>query len=217
MSVESAVTHSAATHHVRIARSISACCSILLLAWSCSAPDEEAPASDRAIDSASTSAACVSPHPTAHPDSQVVAAYFPCEHGNPGQLYPAFRHVAAARPAIEAALGELLRGPTPEERALGLHSLFGPSTADALRSVVASAQGDTVTVDLEPLAGRLPGNSAAKSFLPPGVMAELTWTIFAQFADVEAARFAFDGSETAFWSWLGGPPQVFTRSDWEQI
>jgi hypothetical protein len=210
-----AVMRNLATHDTRIARSISIGCSILLL--SCSAPNEEAPASDRAGDSASPSAACVSPHPTAHPDSQVVAAYFPCERGNPGQLYPAFRHVAADRPAIEAALGELLRGPTPQERALGLHSLFGSSTADALRSVVLSAQGDTVTVDLEPLAGRLPANSAAKSFLPPGVMAELTSTIFAQFADVEAVRFAFDGSEETFWHWLDGPPQIFTRSDWEQI
>ena len=194
---------------------MSTCCSILL--FSCSAPDEKAAVSGRAIDSAATSAACVSPHPAAHPDSQVVAVYFPCAHGNPGQLYPAFRHVAVDRPAIEAALAELLRGPTPEERAVGLHSLFGPGTADALRSVVLSAQGDTVMVDLEPLAGRLPANSAAKSFLPPGVMAELTWTIFAQFADVEAARFAFDGSEASFWRWLDGPPRVFTRSDWEQI
>ena len=210
-----AVTPSLAAHHARIARTISIACSILLL--SCSAPDEEAPASDRASDSASPSVACVSSHPTAHPDSQVVAAYFACDRGNPGQLYPAFRHVAADRPAIEAALDELLRGPTPEERALGLHSLFGSSTADALRSVVLSAQGDTVTVDLEPLAGRLPANSAAKSFLPPGVMAELTWTIFAQFADVEAVRFAFDGSEASFWRWLDGPPRTFTRSDWEQI
>ena len=215
MRVEGAVTGSAAMNRMRVARTTAIGCALSLL--SCSAPGDDAPASDRVREPASPSAACVSPHPSAHADSQVVAVYFACERGNPGQLYPAYRSVAAERPAIEAALAELLRGPTAEERALGLHSLFGARTAGALRSVRLSSGGDTVTVDLEPLADRLPANPAAKSFLPPGVMAELTWTIFAQFADVQAARFAFDGSESAFWRWLDGPPQIFTRSDWEQI
>ena len=200
---------------VRATTLVAMACALSLA--SCSPQPDDPADSAGASGTAAPAAACESPHPSAHPDSQVVAVYFPCERGNPGQLYPAYRHVAADRPAVEAALAELLRGPTAEERALGLHSLFGSSTAGALRSVRLSPAGDTVLVDLEPLADRLPANPASKSFLPPGVMAELTSTIFAQFADVQAARFAFAGSETAFWSWLGGPPQLFTRSDWEQI
>ena len=197
--------------------SIGARIGALLLPVACVGAPDDGRADRSSSDSASAVQPCLVERPAAAADSQVVAAYFACESGTPGQLYPAYRQVAAGRPALEAALTELLRGPTPEERALGLRSFFGASAAGALRSVRRSAGGDTATIDLEPLADRLPDDPAARSFLPPGVMAELTWTIFAQFPEVEVVRFSFGGSEAAFWRWLGGPLQPFTRSDWEQV
>jgi hypothetical protein len=160
---------------------------------------------------------CEAPRPAAASGTRRVAVYFACAGGLPGQLYPAFRLVNDTIPAIEAALAALLRGPTNAERERGFHSFFSASTAGALLRVRASVQGDTVHVDFADLPRRLPATAGVKSFLPPGVMAELTWTIFGQFPEVQAVRFSVDGSERAFWAWLGGPPKVYTRTDWEQI
>ncbi|MDQ3949412.1 MAG: hypothetical protein M3282_03615 [Gemmatimonadota bacterium] len=127
------------------------------------------------------------------PGTQRVVVYFACAGGAPGQLYPVFRPVSDTVPAVEAVLAELLRGPTDAERERGFRFYFSPATADALRQVRTSAKGDTLHVDFADLPGRLPDTPDVKSFLPPGVMADLIW------------------------AWLGGPPQVFTRTDWEQI
>jgi hypothetical protein len=160
---------------------------------------------------------CQAPQPTVAPGTRRVAVYFACAGGLPGQLYPVVRLVDDTVPAVEAALTELLRGPTAAERERGFHSYFSLRTAGALRQVRTSARGDTVYVDFADLPARLPGTEIVKSFLPPGVMAELLWTIFEQFPDVQAVRFSDSGSERAFWVWLGGRLRVVTRRDWEQI
>lgn len=146
---------------------------------------------------------------------RVIAAYFSCHAGAPGQLYPAHRVASDTVDPVEAAIAELVRGPTEEEREGGLRSFFGPWTKAALRDV--QRRGDTVHIDLAEPPRAILDDPNAKSFLPPGLMADITWTVFRQFPDVAAIRLSFDGSEQAFWSWLGGPVRAFTRRDWERV
>jgi hypothetical protein len=170
--------------------------------------------------SASTDTACVVVEPATTAGSRVVWVNFACVSpaAVPGQLYRAYRRVHASADPVEAALRELVRGPSQQEEAIGLSSFFSERTADALQRVTHSSRGDTVTIDFTAdLAGRLPPSPEVKSFLPPGIMAELTGTVFAQFPKVQAIRFRFDGSERAFWQWLSGEPRAFTRRDWEQV
>ena len=89
-----------------------------------------------------------------------------------------------------------------------------------LRGVSRSAGGDTVTIDFSDFRDELRQSPIPASFGPGGIMADVTWSLFRQFSDVQALRFAFDGSEEAFWSWIVGEsaePQAYTRDDWEKV
>lgn len=158
--------------------------------------------------------------PSAPEATQEVAVYLSCEGAQPGSLQPMQRMAPAELDPAEASIQSLLRGATESERAQGCRSFFSPETAGALLSFRRSAGRDTVSFNFADFSDAIPNNVAAKSFLPPGVMAELTWTLFDQFDQIEAANFAFDGSRDAFWSWIAGEPstaQTFTRRDWEQL
>lgn len=151
---------------------------------------------------------------------QEVLTYRACSFGNPGELVPLPRSVPAGRDPVAAAIAELVTGVNADEAAKGCTSYFSERTQDVLRAVRRSGSGDTVTVEFRNLKGLVPEVQGARSFLPPGIMAELTWTVFRQYTEVEAIRFSIDGDEQAFWHWLGGPgtpAQVYTRADWEQI
>lgn len=111
----------------------------------------------------------------------------------------------------------LVAGPTAGERARGFRSFFSEEAAVEVLDARLTEDGDSAWVDFTSFEGRLPDRHGVKSFVPPGVMAELTWTLFKSFPDLEAVRFAFDGDEDAFWAWLGGPTQVFTRRDWGRV
>jgi hypothetical protein len=113
--------------------------------------------------------------------------------------------ISADREPVAAAVETLLEGVNEEERGRGCESFFSSSTAGALREIRRSDRGDTLAVDLRDFTGALPDAPGVKSFLPPNVMAELTWTLFHQFPQIEALRFSFDGDEGTFWVWLGGP------------
>lgn len=157
--------------------------------------------------------------PPADDAVQEVLTYRACSFGNPGELVPLPRSVPADRDSVAAAIAELVKGVNADEAARGCTSYFSEETRNSLRAVRRSGGGDTVTVEFRSLMGLVPEVQGARSFLPPGIMAELTWTVF-QFTDVEAIRFSIDGDEQAFWRWLGGPgtrAQVYTRADWEQI
>lgn len=158
--------------------------------------------------------------PATEPPRQEVIVYRACDSAEPGALMPLRREVPADLDPVAAAIGELLRGVNDEERARGCSSFFSPRTADALRSVERSEGGDTVLVDFRDFSPAIPDAPGATSFAPPGVMAELTWTIFQQFPDIDAVHFSFDGDERAFWTWLGDEatePQAFTRRMWEEV
>ena len=150
---------------------------------------------------------------------QEVITHRSCSSADPGALLPLARHVPADRDPVASAVAELLKGVDEHEAALGCASFFSPETRGALRGVRRNERGDTVFVDFRDFSDALPDDVGVNSFLPPGIMAELTWTLF-EFETIDAIRFAFDGDEPAFWSWLAGPGarvEVFTRRDWEQI
>lgn len=180
-----------------------------------SASDEDAAA--RESPAAISVARCEVAEPVGGAGRQRIVVYFACPEGTPGQLYPVPRMTPDSVSAMEGALRALLSGPTDAERSRGLTSLLGPHTANALRSVRFESGTGTLSIDFDGLTTRVPDMPGASSFLPPGVMAELTWTIFAQFPEVQAVRFSEGGSERAFWAWLGAEPEVFTREDWERI
>lgn len=159
------------------------------------------------------------PDERGQPPVQEVFAYRACEFSAPGELVALPREVAADREPVAAAIGELLEGVTEPERARGCRSFFSSRTENALRDVRLGAGGDTLFVDFRDFSEAIPDTPGAKSFLPPGVMGELTWTIFQQFPHIEAVRFSFAGDESAFWSWLAGEgtqPRAYTRSMWER-
>ncbi len=163
---------------------------------------------------------CTPPAPAEEVGTRVVSVYFACDGGIPGQLYPVHRPVPESADPVQAALEEMLRGPTDAERARGFRSLFSEATAGMLHGVTRSPEGDTLAIDFADFRGALREGPTPASFLPGGVMADITWTVFQQFPEVRALRFAFDGSERAFWSWVAGEPsepRVFTREDWERV
>jgi hypothetical protein len=157
--------------------------------------------------------------PEAEPPTQEVVTYRACPSETPGGLLPMSRSVPIDQDPVAGAVAELLKGVDESEASRGCTSFFSSATEGALRTLHRNDQGDTLFVDFRDFSEALPGTPAVRSFLPPGVMAELTWTLF-HFESIHAVRFSFEGDESAFWRWLGGPGarvEVFTRTDWEQI
>lgn len=119
--------------------------------------------------------------------------------------------VARAAPAggstLEAALGQLLRGPTESERAAGIHSWFSDTTAGALRSAVVDDAGRAVVdfADLRPLIPNA-STSAGSAML----MRELNGTVF-ELPAVQSVEYRIEGSCARFWEWLQYPCEVVTR------
>jgi len=174
-------------------------------------------------------AACVDRRPDVLPgdedvgtraSQQQVLTYRTCSHAAPGELVALERTIPAGTEPLQGALAELVEGVSSTETAMGCTSFFTPDTRSSVVEVRRSVTGDTVTVDFDGSIRSIPDVPGARSFLPPGVMAELTWTVFHQFQDVQALRLLLEGDEQEFWRWLAGPGgrvQVFTRADWEQI
>ena len=170
--------------------------------------------------SAPTACAVGRPRPAA--GYRVVPVYFACDRGSPGTLYPVYRSVPDSLDPLVAAVGELVRGPSAAEASAGFRSYFSPATQNILRSARRSADGDTLFLDFADWRQMLPDDSGVRSFLRPGVLADLTWTVFKYQPDrVVAVRFAIEGDEATFWRWVapdasGARPRAFTRSDWER-
>jgi hypothetical protein len=99
---------------------------------------------------------------------------------------------------LDAALRELVRGPTPEERAEGLTSWFNDSTSGVLRRV--RAESSHVTVDFHDDLRRLAPGAGSSSGSEQLLMA-LDSTVF-QFSWVRTAEYRMEGSCEEFWAWL---------------
>lgn len=187
-----------------------------------SPPGDSAPPTDSTPPGAEPASekSCETDPPAGDPD-RVVAVYFNCEGGPPGALLPVYRRLDEAESDDEARLGTAMRalvaGPNREERQRGFDSFFSEDPGIEVLGTALNHAGDSARVDFTSFEGRLPERPGVKSFVPPGVMAELTWTLFKSFPELQAARFSFEGNEEAFWAWVGGPPQVFTREDWGRI
>jgi putative hemolysin len=99
---------------------------------------------------------------------------------------------------IEAALTELLAGPTPDEEAEGLGGWFSSETAGMLQSV--EVVGGVVDVSFD-AALRTTIPNASSSCGSAGLFAQLDRTI-GQFDDVDRIFYALDGDVDAFYEWL---------------
>lgn len=148
-----------------------------------------------------------------------VLTYRACESAPPGELVAIPRQVPGEADRAAAAIREVVGGVNEEERAAGCTSFFSSATEDAVNTVTRSG-GETLLVDFSDFSDQLPERPGVKSFLPPGIMAELTWTIFDQFPGIDAVRFSFEGDEGAFWRWLTeneSDAKAFTREMWERV
>jgi spore germination protein GerM len=97
-----------------------------------------------------------------------------------------------------AALGELLAGPTAEERDEGYSSWFSPETAELMNSM-RIVEG-TAHVDFDStLPSVIPNASTSAGSLT--LLAELDATL-EQFPDVTETQYALDGDVDAFYEWL---------------
>lgn len=127
-----------------------------------------------------------------------------CSHAAPltihfsrGESTVAVSREAAGGAGLEAALRELLRGPTDRERAAGIHSWFSHATADALNSV--SVERERAIIDFGDLRNLIP--NASTSAGSAMLLRELNATVF-EFPSVQSIEYRIDGSCERFWEWL---------------
>jgi photosystem II stability/assembly factor-like uncharacterized protein len=112
-------------------------------------------------------------------------------------------------PALESALRELLRGPTPEERGQGFSSWFSQETAHAVHGVDIDDEGNAV-VDFRDLTSLIPAaSSSAGSTM---LLAELNSTVFHHPA-IRSVEYRMDGSCDGFWNWLQYDCRILTREE----
>lgn len=136
-----------------------------------------------------------------------VRLYFPNERLNPDHsdcsaVFPLERQLAQAQRAApaQAALRQLLAGPSADERAAGYHSLFSPASADLLKRLRTS--GGTAYVDLVDFRARLPGSSSSCGAAEFRAQIERT---LLQFKGISRVRYAIDGDPRRFHDWMGEP------------
>jgi hypothetical protein len=159
------------------------------------------------------------------PGRRVVSVYFTCggepgqrrpEHLHPGQMYFVARQVPESLPTWRAALGELLAGPTPAERARGFFSPFSAATASSLASA-RRERGGVLRVDFRELPPSFADSARMIGPAGPLALAELTWTLFKADSSVRALELRLSGSCAAFWRLFGWPCRArYTLRDWAE-
>lgn len=166
-------------------------------------PGRGATAPDPAT-AASTPTATVEPQA---PDSQAtitIVVYFTRDE-RPVSVQ---RTVPATHEILRVAILELLKGPTPEERADGITSFFSDRTAGMLNDATVDERGHAV-VDFKDLRPVIPNasTSAGSTIL----LGELNSTVFA-IPTLESVEYRIDGRCDVFWEWLQyGGCQPVTR------
>lgn len=111
---------------------------------------------------------------------------------------------------LEAALRELLQGPSEAERQGGLSSFFSAETAGLLQGVSLDDDG-RATVDFADFSDIIP--NASTSFGSTMLLRALNATVF-QFPGVQSVEYRFEGSCEAFWNWLQRDCGVVDREEW---
>jgi spore germination protein GerM len=112
---------------------------------------------------------------------------------------------SVATPAVlEAAMRNLLAGPTDDEEAAGLTSWFSDEAAGMLRSV--DVADGVARVDFDDFSTVIP--NASTSCGSQMLLAQLGSTA-TQFDGIDEAVYSFDGDVEAFYEWLQlVPPQT---------
>lgn len=113
------------------------------------------------------------------------------------RVFAVTRTVPKTSAVARAALGELFRGPTPEERSHGYHSWFSEQTRSILRSIKVS-QG-TAYVDLRDIRGLLSGATSSCGSVEFFAQVETT---LKQFPTIKRVIFAINGKTQTFYEWM---------------
>jgi spore germination protein GerM len=113
------------------------------------------------------------------------------------QVAPVIRTVPKTQGVARAALQELFRGPTPEERSEGYYSMFSDSTRSLLKAV--RIVNGTAYVDLHDPTQLLPGATSSCGSMEFFSQVEATLT---QFPTVDRVIFAIEGQPRLFYEWM---------------
>ena len=133
----------------------------------------------------------------AAPKSHAVSIYVPRGVTKDCARVQPLKRVVAGPGLLRGALQALLAGPTKAERARGYGGWFSAKTAGHLRSV--RITDGVAYVDFRNFATHVPNASASCGSTL--LLSQLDRTA-AQFPNVERAVYSFDGSRSAFYTWL---------------
>lgn len=122
-------------------------------------------------------------------------------------LHRAFPSASGSR--LRAALEDLVRGPTAQERAAGVESWFSNETAGVLGAVEVDSTGRAV-VDFRDLDRRIAGGSSSAGSTM--LLQELNATVFA-FPGIRSVEYRIGGSCARFWEWLQYECRVVERPE----
>ena len=123
-------------------------------------------------------------------------------------VYPVARSVSPPQ-VLAGAISALLAGPTQPETAAGYSSFFSSATAGMLNWAHVDATG-LARIDFANFSSIIP--NASTSCGSQALLAALNHTAM-QFAGVTAAVYSFDGSVSAFYTWLQlAPPSAPTAT-----
>ena len=126
------------------------------------------------------------------------------------KVFPVERQVPKTQVVALAALAELLKGPSKEEKEQGYFSWFSTSTANLLKSIkieneTAYVVFDRTMEDLIPGAGSSCGGAE--------LLAELDNTL-KQFSTIKNTAYSFNGNPRWFYGWLQmGCPDIIPKCD----
>ncbi len=113
------------------------------------------------------------------------------------KVYSLNRIIPKTVEVAKAALKELFKGPTEEEKSQGYTSWFSKETQDILKSV--KVKNGTAYVDLKDLRQMIP--NASTSCGSAEFFAEVETTL-QQFPTVDKVIFAIDGKPATFYKWM---------------
>jgi len=136
------------------------------------------------------------------PEIMTIKVYFNNINFNPNledcsKVYLLNRIIPKTLEVAKAALKELFKGPTEEEKSQGYTSWFSKETQDILQSV--KVKNGTAYVDLKDLRQMIP--NASTSCGSAEFFAEVETTL-QQFPTVAKVIFAIDGKPATFYEWM---------------
>lgn len=111
---------------------------------------------------------------------------------------PAPHHADNVVAKLRAAMSQLVKGPTPQERDQGLSSVFSPQTSGLAESVDVDESG-AATVSFRDFREQLPEVSTSEGGTI--LMQQLNHTVF-QFQSVDRVVYQIEGHCATFWEFL---------------